>query len=71
MEAKNCLPTCEDCGKKKAKVLMRIGTVRDDWVVASCDECGQYLCDDCFEGMTDENGHTTCADCYQQKAIRA
>lgn len=58
---------CCECNKQ-AEVLMKIGKKRsNDWIIADCDLCGDYLCKDCK--IVDDDGATYCPICYQQIAM--
>ena len=61
------VPACECCGAR-AMVLMEIGHYRDDWIIRSCDRCGNNICQAC--GDSDDDGNTTCVDCLATDAVR-
>lgn len=46
------VPNCSCCGAK-AKVLMEIGVYRDDWIIADCDTCRDYVCENCHDVVVD------------------
>jgi hypothetical protein len=58
---------CGDCNRP-AKVLMRIGPDRDDWVYASCDRCLDFLC--AAHAEEDGDGRTLCDCCAQELALK-